>query len=359
MSFAAIQRACEAAVSERAFPGFAWAVGSTDCVETGWGGRFRYESEPEQNASVDDETRFDLASLTKVVATTSVAMAAVEQGFLSLEDRVGRFVQAYGEGEKESITIADLLLHQSGLPPYLRCEGAGMFSHEIREAIHTIPLDAPPRTRADYSCLSFITLQSILEQVLGQDLNTSFIKLVRNQIGLQEASFVPSQQERGSIAPTETDTDWRDPYRRMARATYLQGDVHDPLAFMLGGISGNAGLFAGIDDMAKFAQTLLQVHLGKVGSFVGQETLRRWTVRQSVTGTRALGWDTNAEPSEGDLLAPTAFMHTGYTGTSIWVSPEQNAFGVLLTNRVYPDDANLAIREFRLKFRNLALQAIG
>jgi len=333
-----------------AFPGASVAVGYRGhLIYQKAFGRFDYSS---KGKSVSTETIYDLASLTKVVTTTTLTMQLLESGFLRLDDPVKRFYRSFTGDGREKITLKHLLTHSSGLPAHLPfykdTKGKDNF---VRKVLQT-PLEYDPGTRTSYSDLGMILLGSILEKVTGKSLD----QLSRDQIfvplGMAHTCFKPNSKLNAGIAPTE-----RDPWRGRA----LQGEVHDENSFAMGGVSGHAGLFGTSGDLSIFCQMLLNGGVYSHHRVLKRSTLEMFVTRQHLPteSSRALGWDTpSAGSSAGDLLSAKSFGHTGFTGTSIWVDPTRDLFVILLTNRVYPTRENSLVQEARRELADSVVRAI-
>jgi len=286
------------------------------------------------NSRPDGGTLYDMASLTKVIALTTLAMMAVEDGRLDLDAPVIRYLPdfARGAGDKAAVTIRDLLLHDSGLPagrPLWR-ESLVRDGGILRSV--TTDLTAAPGTRMVYSDLGAITLTAVLESLYHQRIDRLFAERIAQPLGLTRMRYLPPKAWRGAIAPTE-----RDPWR----GRMLHGEVHDENTAHLDGVSGHAGLFGSAEDLLRFGEWTLAGALGRVaveGPPV-PTSFATWTRRQDTpTGSsRALGWDTpSGISSAGTIMGTSSYGHTGFTGTSIWVDPERETVIVLLTNRVHP-----------------------
>jgi CubicO group peptidase (beta-lactamase class C family) len=280
---------------------------------------------------VNDSTIFDLASVTKVVATTTAAMMLEDEGRLELDRPVRDYVPELADSAKAGVTVRMLLTHrggfEAGAPLHRTARGMG----EYLALIDARPLRAPPGTRTEYSDWDLVLLQAVVERVTGRPLDAFLADRLFLRLGLRETGFRPAPALLPRIAATE-----RTPERGLIR-----GEVHDPNAWALGGVAGHAGLFASARDLAVFAQMLLNG--GEYGGtrYLRPETLARWTAPQGPGSSRALGWDTpSGASSAGHFFSPRSFGHTGYTGTSLWVDPERGTFVVLLTNRVNPTAAN-------------------
>lgn len=282
----------------------------------------------------DAATVYDMASLTKVIALTTLAMQAVERGQLDLDAPVVRYLPnfARGEGPKDRVTVRDLLLHDSGLPAHRRLwEETIVRKGGILRAI-TSDLEQAPGERMVYSDMGAITLTAILEQLHGITIDKIFARDIATPLGLTRSRYTPPVAWRTVIPPTEFDP-WR--------GRMLHGEVHDENTGRLEGLSGHAGLFASADDLLRFGEWALAGVLGRPGSaaIAPPTSFAAWTLRQDTpTGSsRALGWDTpSGRSSAGTLMNARSFGHTGYTGTSIWTDPTRELVVILLTNRVHP-----------------------
>jgi CubicO group peptidase (beta-lactamase class C family) len=331
----------ENGAASRVYPCAVAEVGRTGrALDTLTVGRLSYEP---QAAAAGPFTLFDLASLTKVLATTHAAMRLVEQGRIDLAERVRRLPAWRGEDRRE-VTVRDLMEHCSGLPahrPYF-ARLSGRDAYEC--AISAEPLEYPPRSRSLYSDLGFILLGFVLEDAGGVPLDGQFDDWRECALGpAVRLRFGPADSEE--TAPTGEDR-WR---RRI-----LRGEVHDENAAALGGVAGHAGLFGTADAVGAAARWWLRLLAGEPSAGVSAATARRFISRSSVPGSsRALGWDTMLPTSScGARLSPRAFGHTGFTGTSLWIDPAQDLYVVLLTNRVHPTREGDAIQDIRRAFHD-------
>jgi len=329
-----------AKVVERAFPGAAVAVGRGQTITKLDGiGYHTFDAKRE----VSSQSRYDLASLTKVVATTTAVMKLYEQGDLRLDVPVARYLPAFGQNGKSDVTLRQLLLHTSGLKPYLGPDERGPTPEAIVDTIMAQKLQYDPGTESRYSGLNMITLMQVVEKRSGQDFASFCEEHIFTPLGMDDTGFRPAQARDPRSVPT-TDT----------TGTRYRGSVHDPMARDMGGVSGNAGLFSTAEDLAHFASML--VNDGRIfgRQFLQPSTIEAFTTRGDVPeSTRALGWDTKSMEgysSAGAEFGASSFGHTGYTGTSFWVDPEQDLFAILLTNRVYPDDTDDRITDIRPVF---------
>ena len=387
-------RLIERGIASRAFPAAAIEVGRRDVVL--WNAAFGRLTYAEEAAGTTPDTLFDLASLTKVIATTTLVMRAVDAGSLALEDRVADRLADWRGSDRESVTVADLLEHASGLTAFLPFFRDHHGRAEFERAICTLPLEYAPRTQSIYSDLGFMLLAFMLEDVNRVPFARQFDRIFRlkaeatgivgEEVGsvsdpgsfriqagvgfpldsrsfrlqAEDLLFNPPKELRARCAPTELDL-WR--------GRLLQGEVHDENTWELGGAAGHAGLFGTAAAVGAFARTILNGLLpdvesreleagsGKPEAGSGKreaggwkrETLLRFVRKSSVPGSsRALGWDTMLPTSScGTRLSPRAIGHTGFTGTSLWIDPGQDLYVVLLTNRVHPTRDNNQIQSLR------------
>ena len=334
--FPGARRVLEEATAERAFPAAVIEVGSAGQIL--WRQAFGRLTFDPAAVPASDDTIFDLASLTKVISTTPLVMQQFERGVLALDDPVSGHVAAWSGHDRADVTLRDLLAHCSGLPfwrPYFR-DLQGRAAYE--RAVCAEPLDYAPRSRSVYSDLDFMLLGFIVD---GRMRLAERFALMLSQMGIvEEIQFNPPALWHARIAPTEEDP-WR--------GRLLVGEVHDENAAALGGIAGHAGLFGTAAAVGSYARHLMQVLDDRSGIF------RRTTLEEFVTrrpdvpgSSRALGWDTMLPTSScGTKMSPRAFGHTGFTGTSLWIDPENDVYVVLLTNRVHPNRTNEAIKNIR------------
>lgn len=317
----------QVALAEGASPGAALAVGRFGRLvyQRGYGTLDYAAGSP----VVSPTTLYDLASLTKVIATTTAAMILEEEGKLDVGRTVHSYVAEFDAPDKAAITVRMLLTHSGGLesyaPLYLKHRGRADFISQINAR----PLKSLPGTATVYSDWDMVLLQAVIERITGTPLDEFAARRVFQPLGMLDTQFLPDTSNaslRHRIAPTAVDT---------ARGGLLQGIVHDGNAWAIGGVSGHAGLFSTAHDLAVFAQTLLAGGSYGDAHIVAPTTVARWTSRQATASSRALGWDTPApESSAGRYFSPRSFGHTGFTGTSLWLDPERGLFVVLLTNRV-------------------------
>jgi len=346
------------AVAARAFPAAVAEVGRSDGpIWTAPFGRLTYDTDaPEATAG----TVFDLASLTKVIATTTLTMRAVDSRRLALEARVADCLSAWRGLDRETVTVGDLLAHASGLTAYMPFFRDHTGRLEFEHAICTMPLEYPPRSRSVYSDLGFMLLGFILEDVRREAepgfswdpataLAPQFHRLAA-YITPEPLAFHPPRSWRPHTAPTEMDP-WR--------GRLLVGEVHDENTWAIGGAAGHAGLFGTASGVGAFARAMLLTIHGR-DILANATTARGFIRRTDIPGSsRALGWDTMLPASScGTRMSPTAIGHTGFTGTSMWIDWERDLYVVLLTNRVHPTRDNEAIRAIRPAFHDAVMEDI-
>ena len=298
------------------------------------------------------DTVFDLASLTKVIATTTLVMQLVDEGAIQLDDTVGRWLDEWRGEDRVVVTVADLLEHAGGLTPYLPFFRDHRGRSEFQHAICTLPLEYPPRSQSVYSDLGFVLLAFLVADAggdVGLGIDDRFDQLAR-RLDLGDLCYRPPAAWRPRTAPTEVDA-WR--------GRLLCGEVHDENGWALGGVAGHTGLFGTAPSVGRFARALLETIDG-AERLARPATLARFLRHSTVPGSsRALGWDTMLVTSScGHKLSPDAIGHTGFTGTSLWIDPRQDLYIVLLTNRVHPTRDNEAILELRPAVHDAVVEAL-
>jgi serine-type D-Ala-D-Ala carboxypeptidase len=342
---AAVKRLLDGGVSDRAYPAAVVEAGREDGVLWQYAtGRLTYE--PDAPAA-SEETVFDLASLTKVIVTTTLAMRLVERGLLRLSDRVSSRLLTWQGRDRADVRVLDLLEHCAGLtawmPFYRDCQGRADIEHAICE----LPLEYVPWTRSVYSDLGFLLLGFLLEDAGGAALDrqtAAFLDPAALRFG------VPAEW-RTRTAPTQIDA-WR--------GRLLVGDVDDENAWALGGVAGHAGLFGTAGAVGAFARRVLATCAGDT-ELARRDTLARFVTRSTVPrSSRAVGWDTMRPTSScGTRLSAGAFGHTGFTGTSLWIDPARDLYVVLLTNRVHPTRDNTRLAALRPRVHDAVVETFG
>ena len=279
-----------------------------------------------------EDTIFDLASLTKAVATATAVLQLVERGRLELDAPVGRYWPAFAEGGKASITVRQLLNHTSGLPPGLAAQSEFRSRATVLHAIGIMPPIAEPGRRVDYSDLNYVALGEIVQRVSGIRLDAWCAQNIFRPLGMRDTAFRPGHKLSARIAPTIIRNGQR-----------LRGKVHDPTAAALGGVSGNAGLFSSADDLAQFARMLLNGGRFRDRHILQPDSVAKLSTPDSVMAveaTRTLGWEVQAPIIPNRYRAPRAglLQHLGYTGTGMWIDLVTRRFVIVLTSRLYPDE---------------------
>ena len=321
---ATIDRVVERGIRAGGYPGAAVVVGRKGAAvwEKGFG---RLGWTGDAGSVVPERTIYDLASLTKVVGTTTAIMILFDEGKIRLDDRVVQYIPEFTGGAKDAVTIRMLLEHRSGLPAGRDLWRLASTPEEARAAVISTPLFAAPGRYVEYSDLGADMLGFVVEAVSGEKLDHFLDTRVFVPLGMTDTRFRPDGSLRGRIAPTELNP---------PRGYPLRGEVHDENAYALGGVAGHAGLFSTASDLAVFAQMMLNGGSYNGTRIVADSTVRLFTRRAAAT--RALGWDTcGGKGSCGEYLSSSAYGHTGFTGTSLWIDPEREMFVVLLTNRVH------------------------
>jgi CubicO group peptidase (beta-lactamase class C family) len=354
------------AIARKDFPGAVLLVGRRGKIvfHRSFGeSRWIPESRPMTTSMI-----FDLASITKPVATATSIMILVERGEIRLWDKVKDYIPEFkpyvsnvdqtpeGKREPKDACLWHLLTHTSGLPPYTDEEevaqtlGEPVSTESLVSHIAELEKSDPPGEEFHYSCLGFISLAYIIEKVTGQTVAEFASENIFRPLKMKHTFFTPSPEFRNLCVPTE-----------VVDGEPLVGVVHDPLARLQGGVSGNAGLFSTAGDLAVFAQMILNR-----GEFKGKRILGPLAVERMTSiypkvayAGRGLGWDLDSSYSTngGDLFGPDSFGHTGYTGTSIWIDPETQTFVIFLTNRVHPDDEGSVV-SMRSRVANIVASSI-
>jgi CubicO group peptidase (beta-lactamase class C family) len=338
------------AVSYGVFPGCAFGVidGSGE-VFTGAAGRQTYAAD---SPVVEPTTAYDLASVTKVVATTAMAMLLWQRGLLELDAPVVRWLPAFqsGDAARTAVTVRHLLTHSSGLAGYARLFETCATPETLFDACLAMPLETAPGTRAEYSDIGFILLGRLLEVIAGEPIDIFCQREIFLPLGMTTAGFNPAIARRSAIPPTEDD--------EVFRHRVIQGEVQDENCWVLGGISGHAGLFGQVDDVLRLARAVLW---SDSRSILTVDTVNCFAQRANLPpgSSRALGWDTPSQPSSsGSLFSARSIGHLGYAGTSLWIDLADRCAVVLLSNRTWPTRENQRIKELRPKFHDAVRQCL-
>ena len=334
--------------ADSAFPGAFAVVGRAGGVLAQYGvGSLDWSA----SSRPDEQTIWDMASLTKVVAMTSAVMQLTEGGQLDLDAPVARYLPEFNGPAKDRVTVRHLLTHSSGLPAWRPLYKETYTPVAARALAVATPLDTLPGVRMVYSDLGAIILGQIVERLSGERLDEYVTRHVFGPLGMTSTTYRPGTALLPRIAPTEFDS-WRQ--------RHIRGEVHDENAFGLGGVSGHAGLFSTGHDLARFVRMYLSGGALDGVRLVSPQTIRQFTtVQDSTLSNRALGWETpNGSNSAGTIMKRPAFGHTGFTGTSIWMDPSRDLFVILLTNRVNPTRQNLRIGRVRVALADAVVRVI-
>src|SRR5882762_8696171 len=347
----------EAAIKDKAFPGATLAVGYRGKVSLHAFGKLSYDA---KSAATSPATMYDIASLTKVVAATTLVAKLAEGDVavpLDLDAKVERYLPEWAGGPnaewRHRVTVRHLLTHTSGLPPFKEYWRTSKNKQDTLAKIFAEPLDYEPGAKEIYSDLGIILMAEIIERLTGRKLDDLANSYIFSPLAMKDTMYRPPKKIWPAIAPTEIDNN--------LRHRLVQGEVHDENAFAIGGVSGHAGVFSTAPDLAAFCQMLLNG-----GIYAHERILRRATVAQFATpqqlsgGTRTLGWAVPTEGgSSGHYFSGHTFGHTGFTGTSIWIDPDRQLFVVLLTNRVHPTRENMKIQKVRVTLHDAVMQTLG
>ncbi|MGA2571174.1 MAG: serine hydrolase domain-containing protein [Terracidiphilus sp.] len=349
----------EVAIRAQAFPGCAFGVLAGGEVALADAlGRFTYD---EESPAVAAETVYDVASLTKVAATTAAATLLVQRGQIELDAPLGELLPGFVEGRAPEdaarrVTVRHLLAHNSGLPAYVEFFRSAATPMALLEACLRLPLESEPGTRAEYSDPGFILLGKALEARMGEGLDLWPQREVYEPLGMAATAFCPSAERRESIPPTEEDKTFR---RRR-----IQGEVQDENACVLGGVAGHAGLFSNVPDLLRYANAILCAAVNQRSAsapeLLDSSTVKQFTQRQAPAGSsRALGWDTPSENSSaGRCFSAHSIGHLAYSGCSLWIDLEAEIAVVLLTNRTWPGRNSQLIRTVRPAFHDAVRESL-
>jgi beta-N-acetylhexosaminidase len=347
----------EKAIADKAFPGATLAVGYRGNVSVHAFGKLSYDAKA---AATNPNTMYDIASLTKVVATTTLVAKLAEGDFavpLDLDAKVERYLPEWASGPqpewRHKVTVRHLLTHTSGLPAFKEYWRTSKGKADTLARIFAEPLEYEPGTKEVYSDLGIILMAEIIERLTGRTLDDLARTFIFSPLGMKDTMYRPPKKLWPAIAPTEIDNN--------LRHRLVQGEVHDENAYAIGGVSGHAGVFSTAPDLSAFCQMLLNG-----GVYAHQRILRRATIAQFTApqqlsgGMRTLGWAVPTEGgSSGHYFSARSFGHTGFTGTSIWIDPDRQLFVVLLTNRVHPTRENTKIQQVRPALHDAVMQVLG
>ncbi len=341
-TFERVDEAVREGIARGLYPGAVVLVGRRDSIlySRGYG---HYTWSPQSRVPDADSTLWDIASISKVIATGATALRLVEAGKLKLDAPVRRYLPRFSGGLKNQVTVRMLLNHTSGLksyvPIYQKARGSRQRAINL---LYAQPLLRVPGDSAEYSDLNALFLGLIVEKVTGLPLDRAAAREVFKPLGMTQTMYKPPARLRSRIVPTGI---WR--------GQPVPGDVNDQNAAAFGGVAGHAGVFSTAADLGKFAQVWLRNGLGPEGRWARPETLATFLALGPKTGTRALAWDTPdvhaEEPSIfGTLISTAAYGHTGFTGTELWIDPTHDLFLVFLTNRAFDPKARDSVKEMKV-----------
>ncbi|MBA3646046.1 MAG: serine hydrolase [Gemmatimonadaceae bacterium] len=346
----AIERVVKRGISAGGFPGAAVIVGrkGSTVLDEGFG---TLSWNDPQDPVDPHRTLYDIASLSKVVGTTTAMMILYDEKKVDLDTPVVRYLPTFGGGLKDNITIRQLLTHTSGLPAGRDLYRIAHSPIEARAALLATPLEYAPGQTYVYSDLGADVLALIVEVVAGETLDTFLQRRVFGPLGMGQTFYRPADSVKYRTAPTAIDP---------PRGYPIRGEVHDENAWALGGVAGHAGLFSTASDLAVFAQMMLNGGEYNGVQIVSKPTVDLFTKR--AFGHRALGWDTaDGDFGSGRYLGASAYGHTGFTGTSIWIDPDRQMFMILLTNRIHAAKAKRpakVISDIRADLSDAAVLAV-
>ena len=351
-TYAEVDRAVLNGIRDGLYPGAVVVIGRRDSILYSRGyGHFTWN--PASPAPHADSTLWDIASITKVVATAASAMRLVDQGRLDLDARVGRYLPRFSGGLKNQVTVRMLLDHTSGLKSYVPIyKTAGRSRSRMISLLYAQPLVRPPGDSAQYSDLNAMLLGLLIESVAGTTLDRFADTAVFNPLGMEQTRYSLPARLKRRTAPSGI---WR--------GEPVPGDVNDQNAAAFGGVAGHAGVFSTGKDLARFAQVWLRGGMGPAGPWVRPATMRQFLTKGPRSGTRLLGWDSpelnGEEPSIfGTLISKSAYGHTGFTGTELWVDPTHDLFLVFLTNRAFDPRARDSLKGLKAVRTELSDAAI-
>ncbi len=351
-SFAEVDAAIRDGIQKGIYPGAVVVIGRRDSVLYARGyGHFTWS--PVSPVPDPDSTLWDIASITKIVSTTSLAMRMVDQRKLQLDAPVRRYLPRFSGGPKNQVTVRMLLDHTSGLKSYVPFYVKARRSRaRAIDLLYAQPLVRAPGDSAEYSDLNALFLGLVLEKVSGQPLDRLARREVFGQLGMARTGYKPAASLKPRIVPSG-----------MWRGHPVPGDLNDQNAVAMGGVAGHAGVFSTGTDLARYATVWLRSGAGPRGQWVRPETIRRFLVKGPHSGSRLLGWDTpeydGEEPSVfGTLVSETTYGHTGFTGTELWIDPARDLYMVFLTNRAFDPRVRESLKELKVVRATLSDAAV-
>lgn len=354
--FASVDAAIRSGIDTGIYPGAVVVVGRADTIlyARGYG---HYTWSGTSAAPDPATTRWDLASLTKIVATSSAAAVLVQQHRLDLDAPVSRYLPEFVGGRKSAVTVRMLLNHTSGMPPYAKLFQSAHSVAEARKQLFAIPLQRVPGASVEYSDLNAMLAGLVIERVSGQPLERFAETAVFDPLGMSSTRYRPTAADKTKTAPTGR-----------YHGHPVGGVVSDQNAVVMGGVSGHAGVFSTGNDMARFAQAWLRATTDR-GKWLRRTTVAEFFTHSATSGTRALGWDTPLPPGGtkvslyGRCATTSTYGHTGWTGTEMWIDPGQDLFVVLLTNRSFaptnPKASFVELKDVRMRVADAVRTELG
>ncbi len=341
-----------ASMADRAFPGASAAAGYPNAVVLMTAeGTYTYDDA----RPITPQTRYDLASLTKVVATTTAIMLLSERGEIDIDAPVARYVPEFGRAGKEAVTVRQIMTHSAGLTAFRPFHVQGFTTAEqVFDTIYATPLQYEPDTKTVYSDWGMMVLLRAVEGITATPFDEWATANIFEPLGMTSTGYIQVDQPDADAVPTEVD----------GTRGLVSGYVHDETAMLVGGVAGHAGLFSNAEDLSRFARMLLGGGTLDGVTLLQPETIARFTARANIVGesTRGIGWDTRSDEgysSAGTKFGPRAFGHTGFTGTSMWFDPDAQVFAILLTNRVHPTRDNSKIGGVRAAYADMVYDALA
>ncbi len=367
LDFSPVDEIIENAIRDRNFPSAVLIVGdSNSIIYQNAYGRLTYDDDAKPTTM---NTIYDLASVTKVIATTSAIMKLYDDGKIDLDAPVAQYIPEFAVNGKSDITVRNLLLHNSGLTAWTPFYTMYSTAAEVRNAIYTCTKEYETGTQTVYSDYNAVLLGDIVEKISNIRIDKYCKEFIFLPLSMTDTDYLIPISQDYRIAPTEYDTYWRN--------ELLIGYVHDETAALLEGVSGNAGLFSTAPDLYKFMKMMLKKGRylderktpvkNKEDRLFTEQTVELFTAKVTGLGyinTRSLGWDTKPEatkypPQCGYKFSQNSFGHTGYTGTSVWCDKEKNLIIIFLTNRVYPKRGNEEIKNIRPQVYDEVCKILG
>jgi CubicO group peptidase (beta-lactamase class C family) len=354
--FGTVDAAIRSGIDTGIYPGAVVVVGRADTIlyAHGYGHYTWSAASPTPDPTT---TRWDLASLTKIVATSSATAVLVQQRRLDLDAPVSRYLPEFSGGRKNAVTVRMLLNHTSGMPPYVKFFQSAHSVAEARRQLFSVPLQRAPGASAEYSDLNAMLAGLVVERVSGQPLERFADSAVFRPLGMLSTQYRPTPADKTKTAPTGR-----------YHGQPVGGVVNDQNAVVLGGVSGHAGVFSTGYDMARFAQAWLKATTDR-STWLSRATVAEFFTHSPTSGTRVLGWDTPLPPGGkklslyGRCATTSTYGHTGWTGTEMWIDPGQDLFVVLLTNRSFapnnPKDSFVELKDVRARVADAVRTELG